>query len=283
MQPIVNPSNYTLLATLPISGNKGVTIPKSVNLSGALLFRWSILQVERGVNIEGLNDGLLIAEVEIQGLGILSSESNFIPPSIQKVKRVNLFALSNPELAKVKFYPSQGVANSILEIYSFDDAATNLDPNNYIMPSNNPSGVDPSALTAAILAAVPQQSAQIAAQVGASVDAALQAQERRNNARNVQPISIDIKPWTGNPIDHRILKANADRLGVNINYPDQPNNSEIKIAVGSMANRTEKDNDHLLVRKGTYVSTEYDDTLEVYAWVAPNKPIVTVTVTEYLP
>jgi hypothetical protein len=284
MQTILNPTNYTLIATLPVSRSQEITIPQAIDLSGALLLRWSVLQTERGVSGEGVEDGLLISEVEIQGLGILSSESHSVPPSTQKLKRVSLFALANPQGSKVKFYPSQGVTNSVLEIYSFIDDEITDNSDNYPMPSNNPSAsVDPAILTAAILAAVPQQSAQIAAQVGAAIDAALQAQQRRDNARNVQPISVDIKPWTGNPNDHRICRANADRLGINVNYPDQPNNSEIKIATGTLAGRAEKDNDHLLVRKGTYVSAEYDDALELYAWVAPNKPIVTVTVTEYLP
>ena len=162
---LLNQNNYAHVGSYPAHGGKDLIIPQRAELSDTMLVRWTIHQVAKDVDFTTLNSGLLISEIEVEGFGVLESQTFDIPPSKFNNKRVQLINLDLAVPQKLTFTTqNSGVLNSTLELYAYIGAEEQVYQTYHTeyMPTSNPSTIDPSVLTAALVAAAPVLAQQTA-------------------------------------------------------------------------------------------------------------------------
>ena len=113
---LLNPQNYTHVGSYPVQNRKDLILPQRAELFDTMMIWWTINHLSKDANFDNLGSGLLISEIEIQGYGVIESQTFDIPPSNFKTKRVQLINLDLEVPQKLTFRPqSSGVLNSILE------------------------------------------------------------------------------------------------------------------------------------------------------------------------
>ena len=182
---------------------------------------------------------------------------------------------------ELKFIPPVGLKLGIIQVY-FDIELINF--NNSEMPTTHNQINDPNALTNALLAAAPQLAAQIGAQVGTTTTQALANQAAQENGRRSTNAIVDVKPWSGDINNHKIVGSNFTRLQVHlIHLEANQANSRAYLFAGIPDGRDNTKYDHYLDRSDDFITTEVEDQLPIYAWVPANKPLIQMSVSELFP
>jgi hypothetical protein len=285
---LLNPLNYTYVGSYPVHRDKDLILPQRAELFDTMLIRWTINHLSKDINFDNLGSGLLISEIEIQGFGVIESQTFDIPPSNFQIKRIQLINLDLEVPQKLTFRSqASGVLNSVLEFYAYtgqDEPVYQTFHTDY-MPSNNPASVDPAALTAAFVAAVPVMAAQIGAATQTATAAALAAQSNAETARNSVDRDVTIKAWTGTPSDHMVVPASNTRLETKI---FNRHIHRMYISVGTPTGipavaKTFESYTEILEPNGSYISTDDDRLLPIYVYLAAGKPAGQASITELLP
>jgi hypothetical protein len=285
---LLNPLNYTHVGSYPVHRDKDLILPQRAELFDTMLIRWTINHLSKDINFDNLGSGLLISEIEIQGFGVIESQTFDIPPSNFQIKRVQLINLDLEVPQKLTFKSqASGVLNSVLEFYAYtgqDEPVYQTFHTDY-MPSNNPASVDPAALTAAFVAAVPVMAQQIGAATQTATAAALAAQANNETAKNSIDRDVTIKAWTGTPADHMVVLSSTTRLEVKIfNRSTQ----RMYISLGTPTSipaiaKTFESYTEILEPNGSYISTDDDRLLPIYVYLANGRPNGQASITELLP
>jgi hypothetical protein len=281
---LLDPLNYIHVGSYPVRNGNDLILPPRAELSDTMLVRWMIHQLTKNTDFIQLGSGLLISEIEVQGFGVLESQTFDIPPSLFNTKRVQLINLDLAVPQKLTFSPqSSGVLNSTLEFYAYTGAEEQVYQTFHTeyMPSfNQPQSSDPAALTAAVVAAAPVLAQTIAAATGTVTAQALAAQAASETARTSQDRDITIKAWTGNPQDHVVCLDSPNRLETKI---INRHNQRMYISVGKAAGKTFESHTEFIDPGATYISTDDDRLLPVLVYLAATKPPGQASVTEFFP
>jgi hypothetical protein len=285
---LLNPLNYTHIGSYPVHRDKDLILPQRAELFDMMLIRWTINHLSKDINFDNLGSGLLISEIEIQGFGIIESQTFDIPPSNFKTKRVQLINLDLEVPQKLTFRSqSNGVLNSVLEFYAYtgqDEQVYQTFHTDY-MPSNNPASIDTAAMTAAVIAAVPTMAAQIGAATQTATAAALAAEKALETARTSVDRDVTIKAWTGNAGDHLVIQPSQNRIETKI---FNRHTQRMYISIGAPSTvpsvaKTFESYTEILEPNGSYISTDDDRLLPIYVYLAANKPAGQASITELLP
>jgi hypothetical protein len=285
---LLNPLNYTHVGSYPVHRDKDLILPQRAELFDTMLIRWTINHLSKDINFDNLGSGLLISEIEIQGFGVIESQTFDIPPSNFQTKRVQLINLDLEVPQKLTFRSqSSGVLNSVLEFYAYtgeDEQVYQTFHTDY-MPTNNPSSINPADLTAAVVAAVPAMAQQIGAATQAATTAALATQANSETAKNAVDRDVTIKAWTGTAADHLVVLASTNRIETKIfNRSTQ----RMYISVGTPTGvpavaKTFESYTEILEPNGSYISTDDDRLLPIYVYLAVGKPSGQASITEFTP
>jgi hypothetical protein len=284
---LLNPLNYTHVGSYPVHRDKDLILPQRAELFDTMLIRWTINHLSKDIIFDNLGSGLLISEIEIQGFGVIESQTFDIPPSNFQTKRVQLINLDLEVPQKLTFRSQSGVLNSILEFYAYtgqDEQVYQTFHTDY-MPSNNPASIDTAAMTAAVIAAVPTMAAQIGAATQTATAAALAAQANAETARNSVDRDVTIKAWTGTAGDHLVVPSSTNRLETKI---FNRSNQRMYISLGAPTSvpavaKTFESYTEILEPNGSYISTDDDRLLPIFVYLAANKPNGQASITELLP
>jgi hypothetical protein len=287
---LLNPQNYTHVGSYPVHRDKDLILPQRAELFDTMLIRWTISHLSKDTNFDNLGSGLLISEIEIQGFGVIESQTFDIPPSNFQTKRVQLINLDLEVPQKLTFRSqSSGVLNSVLEFYAYtgqDERVYNTFHTDY-MPSNNPSSINPADLTAAFTAAVPAMAQQIGAATQVATTAALAAEKAAETARNSIDRDVTIKAWTGNAGDHLVIQPSQNRIETKI---FNRHNQRMYISIGTPSTpgqpvvaKTFESYTEILEPNGSFISTDDDRLLPIYIYLAANKPSGQASITELTP
>jgi hypothetical protein len=187
----------------------------------------------------------------------------------------------------LKIIPPPELRMGILEVY-FDPNHSNLPSINLpIMGVTNPTGSDPAALQAALQSVIPQMAQAIGVQSGAAVQQALANTAADAESRDSKTSPVELKPWSGNIMNHQILPASPTRKGVHLLHLGKAFNiqniSDVFIAAGTQTGRNQTGYDYVMKAEGEFNNEPNREDLPLFAWVATGKPNTTVTMTEYLP
>jgi hypothetical protein len=280
---LLDPLNYIHVGSYPVRNGNDLILPPRAELSDTMLVRWMIHQLTKTTDFIQLGSGLLISEIEVQGFGVLESQTFDIPPSLFNTKRVQLINLDLAVPQKLTFSPqTSGVLNSTLEFYAYTGAEEQVYQTFHTeyMPSNNPASVNTSDLTAAFSQALSSNAATQAQATAAAIN-------NSNRTGNSIPSSAQAKPWTGNILDHKILDPKALRLESHVMHTGKNgaavSNSTVFLVVGDPTGKDINKFDHILTPLGDWTSANEEDVLPVYAWVEPNKAQVTLSNYEVMP
>jgi hypothetical protein len=285
---LLNPQNYTHVGSYPVHRDKDLILPQRAELFDTMLIRWTISHLSKDTNFDNLGSGLLISEIEIQGFGVIESQTFDIPPSNFQTKRVQLINLDLEVPQKLTFRSqSSGVLNSVLEFYAYtgqDEQVYQTFHTDY-MPSNNPASIDTAAMTAAVIAAVPTMAAQIGAATQTATAAALAAEKALETARTSVDRDVTIKAWTGNAGDHLVIQPSQNRIETKI---FNRHTQRMYISIGAPSTvpsvaKTFESYTEILEPNGSYISTDDDRLLPIYVYLAANKPAGQASITELLP
>ncbi len=228
-----------------------------------------------------VDSGLLVYSVRIPGFGTYSQESYQVPPSLPNNERFIDLDLDPSLPVSLEFTCPTGTKQARLEVFCFNSHIEILDFQS-IMPSTNPSIVDSNAIAAALLAITPQIASQIGQQVGATTQQALTAETKRKQAKFTQTKTVDLKSWSGDIRNHKIVDAHPNRLQSHlINVESNSANTRGYLIVGLPDGRDNTKYDDYIDRAGQFTSTDAEDTLPIYGWVDINKPTTKVNVSEY--
>jgi hypothetical protein len=240
---------------------------------------------DKGVDLSTLN--CTIVQIIDRGEWGKEEVSFTVDASSLSNRKHREFDLTADAEYSLKIIPSPGLRMGILEVY-FDPNHSNLSSINLpLMGVTNPASSDPAALQAALQAVIPQMAQAIGVQSGAAVQQALANTAADAESRDSKTTQIELKPWTGNIRNHEILPASPTRKGVHLLHLGKgfnaQNISDVFIAAGTQTGRTQNGYDYIMKADGEFNNEPNREDLPLFAWVAATKPIVTATMTEYLP
>jgi hypothetical protein len=269
----LDPLNYTHIGSFIVPANgKDLIIPNHVELAQTMLIRWQVNQVAKGLDLNSIEPGLLISEIEIPSFGVIESSTFDIIPSNFKSKRIQLVQLNLDLPQKLTFQQSSiGVTNSILEFYAYTgiEAQIYTDRQSNYMPSNNPVIIDPTELANAIATASATANTQN-----------LVDEFNRETSHSTADTAYIATAWSGTATPHIALPLSNTRIGYKLFNRGV---NKVYVAVGSPTNKTFDSYIDIIEPGGFYNSSEMDRSLQLILYVAANKPNNPVSISELLP
>jgi hypothetical protein len=275
-------TNYIKHPSLIVDGNGANFIALNSSL---LLIKWHILFPTRDRKLR--YEGEVVIETHTP-LGNLPETKQTLIQSMDSklIQFLNVPLIDNLPY-DLTFTNSQIVTKSQLTIWEFIPYINNSIFSINYMPSNNPSSIDPAALTAAFTAAVPGMATQIGAATQTAVTAALATEKAAETAKNSIDRDVTIKAWTGTAADHLVIQASTTRIETKI---FNRHNQRMYISIGTpfvpgqpVIAKTFESYTEILEPNGSYISTDDDRLLPIYVYLAAGKPSGQASITELMP
>lgn len=269
----LNPLNYSHVGSfiVPVNG-KDLIIPSQTDITETMLIRWQVNQVGKGLDLNSIEAGLLISEIEIPSFGVIESSTFDIAASTFKSKRIQLVQLNLDLPQKLTFrMPSVGITNSILEFYAYTGTESQIyiDRESNYMPSSNPVIIDPTELANAIATASATANNQN-----------LVDEFNRETSHSTTDTAYIATAWSGTAQPHIALPLSNTRIGYKLFNRGV---NKVYVAVGSPTNKTVDSYIDIIQPGGFYNSTEMDRSLQLILYVAANKPNNPISISELLP
>jgi hypothetical protein len=228
---------------------------------------------DKGVNLASLS--CTITQITDRGEWGKEEEDFTVEASSFSNRKYREFDLTTNAVYSMKINPPPELRMGILEIY-FDPTIQNTSN----MGTNNPATapVDTEAIATAVGLAMQMNNE-------AQAQATAMAIRTSNTVKKPTGFTKQVEPWSGDITNHLIVEENPDRRQSKIYHTGKNgtanSNSQISLVVGDLNGKGVNAPDGYLNPQGDFTSNEDEDILAIYAWVAANKPAVTVSVSEF--